>query len=382
MLPPGSVIGILGGGQLGRMLALAAAPLGYRCHVFTAETDAPAAQVTDRCTCAAYTDVDALRRFAAAIDVATYEFENIPHIAASVIGALRPVHPSPAVLAVCQDRIAEKHFLNGIGVATAPYRAVASCAELTAALDALGRPAVLKLARLGYDGKGQVVIRDQLAAEAWTAIGGATLADPASSNLSSPGLISSDRSSAGSDSAPFILEGWVDFAKELSVIAARNAAGATAAYVPVENIHGDHILRRTIVPAILPAGLGEVATKLAVHVAEALDLVGVLAVEMFLTRDDRLLVNELAPRPHNSGHWTIDACTVSQFEQCVRAIAGLPLGDPGRHADAVMENLIGSEIDRWPDLIADAGSRLHIYGKTKARPGRKMGHVTWLRPCR
>lgn len=358
MLPSGSVIGILGGGQLGRMLALAAARLGYRCHIFTPEVGAPAAQVTDRCTIAAYDDSEALARFAATVDVVTYEFENIPLAAAELVGRLTPVHPSPRVLAICQDRIAEKRFLNGIGAPVAAFRSVASADDLSIALDDVGRPAVLKLARLGYDGKGQFMVRQQTAAEAWQGI---APGDPGTAPL-------------------MVLERWIDFTMELSVIVARTVGGETAAYVPVENIHANHILKRTIAPAPLPEALAEDAVILARRIADALQLVGLLAVEMFLTRDGQLVVNELAPRPHNSGHWTIDACVVSQFEQCVRAITGLPLGDAARHADAVMENLIGDEIERWVDLVGDPAAHVHIYGKHEARPGRKMGHVTWLKP--
>lgn len=355
MLPPGAVIGILGGGQLGRMLALAAARLGYRCHVFTPELNAPAAQVTDRCTVADYTDEAALGRFAATVDVVTYEFENIPRIAAEVVGRTTPVHPGPRVLAICQDRIAEKQFLNGIGAPTAPFRPVASESDLVVALAEIGRPAVLKLARLGYDGKGQALVSDQTAAAAWESI------------------------AASRPQQSMILESWIDFAMELSVIVARTVGGNTVAYVPVENIHSNHILKRTIAPAVLPTEIADEAVMLARRIADALQLVGLLAVEMFFTRDGRLVVNELAPRPHNSGHWTIDACVVSQFEQCVRAITGLPLGDAERHADAIMENLIGDEIGRWAELVADPTAHVHIYGKHEARPGRKMGHVTWLK---
>lgn len=356
ILAPGTTIGILGGGQLGRMLALAAARLGYRCHVYTPEKDAPAAQVTDRVTVADYEDEAALCRFAAACDVVTYEFENIPRIATEVVSGQTPVRPGPRVLAICQDRIAEKRFLNGIGAPTAPFRPIASAGDLALAIGELGRPAVLKLARLGYDGKGQLLIAQQTADDAWAAIA-AKAARP-----------------------QMVLEGWIDFVMELSVVVARTVRGDTVAFVPVENIHVDHILKRTIAPAVIPPEVADEAVLTARRIADALQLVGLLAVEMFFTRDGRLIVNELAPRPHNSGHWTIDACVVSQFEQCVRAITGLPLGDAGRHADAVMENLIGDDIDRWAELVTDPAAHVHIYGKREARPGRKMGHVTWLKP--
>jgi 5-(carboxyamino)imidazole ribonucleotide synthase len=356
-LAPGSVIGIIGGGQLGRMLVLAAARLGYRCHVFSSEPDAPAMQVTDRHTLADYQDREALLRFARSVDVVTYEFENIPGSTAAAVAEAIPVRPSPEVLAICQDRIAEKTFLQGIGIPTAPFRAVGDAVELEAALAAIGRPAVLKLARLGYDGKGQVAIRRQPAAEAWAEM------------------------RAGDDTAPSgILEAWVDFALEISIIIARSEAGDTAAYIPVENVHESHILRRTTAPAAIDPALAVAAEAYARRIAEELRLVGILCVEMFVSRDGRLLVNELAPRPHNSGHWTIDACVVSQFEQCIRAVAGLPLGSPDRHADAVMENLLGDEVNRWRELLVDPAAHLHLYGKGAPRPGRKMGHVTWIRP--
>lgn len=355
-LPPGSVIGILGGGQLGRMLALAAARLGYRCHIFTPEDDAPAVQVTNRATIAGYDDQAALIAFARGCDVVTYEFENIPAAAAATVSEYAAERPSARILAICQDRVAEKSFLNGIDVPTTEFTVVADADELALRLNAFGRPAVLKTARLGYDGKGQVLIRAQTAETAWAEMQAA----------------SADRSG--------ILERWVDFTAEISVIIARSLSGATAAYIPVENVHEHHILKRTIAPARLPADLAARAVAIAERIAGAIGLVGILAVEMFVTRDGRLLVNELAPRPHNSGHWTIDACAVSQFEQCVRAITGLPLGSPERHSDAVMENLLGDEVLQWPTLAADPAARLHLYGKAEVREGRKMGHVTRLKP--
>jgi 5-(carboxyamino)imidazole ribonucleotide synthase len=351
MLAPGSVIGIVGGGQLGRMIALAAARIGYRCHILAPEPDSPAAQVTSLATIAAYDDAAALARFAAAVDLVTLEFENLPVEALAALAQARPVCPAPAVLAICQDRRAEKAFLGRIGVPVAPYATVGDAASLDRALARLGRPAVLKTARLGYDGKGQVRI------EAGSGLDDARVAAAA---------------------APCVLEGWIDFEREISVITARGQDGASASYVPVENRHRDGILVQTIAPAPIPADLAQAARALAERIAAGLDLVGLLAVEMFVTRDRRLLVNELAPRPHNSGHWTIDACAVSQFEQLVRAVCGLPLGDPGRFADAVMDNLLGAEVERWPTLLAEPGARLHLYGKSAVRPGRKLGHVTRL----
>jgi 5-(carboxyamino)imidazole ribonucleotide synthase len=350
-LAPGAVIGIVGGGQLGRMVALAAARLGYRCHILTPEQDSPAAQVTSLASVASYGDGAALERFAAAVDVVTMEFENLPVEALAALARTRPVHPAPSVLAICQDRRREKAFLSGIGVPVAPYVTVEGADALDGALAELGRPALLKTARLGYDGKGQVQIE-----------AGAPL----------------DDALATAAASPCVLEGLVDFEREISVITARGQDGAQASYVPVENRHRDQILIQTIAPAPISAELADRARALAEQIAAALDLVGLLAVEMFVTRDGRLLVNELAPRPHNSGHWTIDACAVSQFEQLVRAVCDVPLGDPARFADAVMDNLLGDEVESWRSILAEPGARLHLYGKGEIRPGRKLGHVTRL----
>jgi 5-(carboxyamino)imidazole ribonucleotide synthase len=357
-LPPGSVIGILGGGQLGRMTALAAARFGYCCHVFTPEADAPAAQVSWRTTIADWRDEQALAAFAAACDVVTYEFENIPAVAATSVARHAPLRPGADVLATCQDRISEKRFLGAIGVPTARWMPAWDAASLRHAIADIGYPTVLKSARLGYDGKGQV------------AISPGTDLDGAWSEMAAAG------ESVG------VVEAWVDFALEISVLAARSVAGEAATYVPVENRHENHVLRRTVAPAPIDAGVAARADEIARRTVERLGLVGVLAVEMFVGIDGTVLVNELAPRPHNSGHWTIDACAVSQFEQCVRAIAGLPLGPTQRHADAVMDNLLGSEADRWRELTCDPDARLHLYGKHEARAGRKMGHVTRLIPKR
>jgi 5-(carboxyamino)imidazole ribonucleotide synthase len=352
MLPPNSVIGIVGGGQLGRMIALAAARLGYRSHVFTDQADSSAAQVTNRVMVAAYDDPDAMRRFADAVDVVTIEFENLPVDGLRVIAGSVPVRPSPDVLAVCQDRLAEKTFLRGLDVPIAPFETASSVAELEIALAAIGGTAILKTRRMGYDGKGQVRLNaDAEAAAVWAETGGREA----------------------------VLEGFVTFERELSVIVARAVDGAMASYVPVENLHENHILSKTIAPARIPDAQAAVARALAERIAEGLDLTGLLAVEMFLTSDGKILVNELAPRPHNSGHWTIDACLVSQFEQVVRAITGLPLGSTAHFADAEMDNLLGEAADSWPDLIQRPNARLHLYGKTPIRPGRKHGHVTTLR---
>jgi 5-(carboxyamino)imidazole ribonucleotide synthase len=351
-LAPGAVIGIVGGGQLGRMIALAAARLGYRCHILTPEQDSPAAQVTSLATIASYGEAAALERFAAAVDVVTMEFENLPVEALATLARTRSVQPAPLVLAICQDRRREKAFLSRIGAPVAPYVTLEGADALEGALAELGRPALLKTARLGYDGKGQVRI------EAGTPL---------------------DEALASAAASPCVLESVVDFEREISVITARGRDGAQASYVPVENRHRDQILVQTIVPAPISVELADRARALAEQIAAGLELVGLLAVEMFVTRDGRLLVNELAPRPHNSGHWTIDACAVSQFEQLVRAVCGVPLGDPARFADAVMDNLLGADVERWRAILAEPGARRHLYGKGEIRAGRKLGHVTRLK---
>jgi len=353
-LPPNSTIGIVGGGQLGRMSALAAARLGYRCHILTPEPESPAAQVSAGVTLGDYEDADVLRAFAAQVDVVTFEFENVSAEGLDLLASLRPVRPSPNVLRLSQDRVAEKRFLNGAGVPTAPWREVTSLDGLQAAVAELGLPAVLKTTRLGYDGKGQMLLRapDDLA-DAFAAL--------------SP--------------KPLVLEGFVDFGCEISVLVARGVAGDISAFDVVENRHRDHILDITLAPARVSELVALAARNLATQVAEALDLVGLLAVEMFVTADGRVLVNEIAPRPHNSGHWTIDACPVSQFEMHIRAVAGLPLPPATRHSDAVMKNLVGeTETALWPQIMAQPGLIGHLYGKAEARPGRKMGHVTRLFP--
>jgi 5-(carboxyamino)imidazole ribonucleotide synthase len=336
------------------MSALAAARLGYRCHILSPEPDCPAALVSAGHTLGDYEDEAALRDFAQHADVITFEFENVSAAGLDLLAALRPVRPGPAVLRISQDRIDEKGFLNGIDVPTAPWRAVHTLADLRAAAAALGLPAILKTTRLGYDGKGQLLLRapDELAA--------------AYEELSPK---------------PLILEGFVDFACEVSVIVARGADGGMSAFDAVENRHRHHILDLTLAPAGIQETTARAADALARRVAAGLGLVGLLAVEMFVTADGRVLVNEIAPRPHNSGHWTIEACPASQFELHVRAVAGLPLPPAARHSDAVMKNLVGpEEIGLWPELLATPGLIPHHYGKTEARPGRKMGHVTRLFP--
>lgn len=355
VIAPGATIGILGGGQLGRMTALAGANLGYHCHVFCQSADEPAAQIAAATTLGQFDDTDAVDAFAAAIDVATLEFENVPIATLERIAGRVPVHPSPAVQAVAQNRSCEKRFANDLGIETAPFREVGSAAELADAIAEIGTPSVLKTVRFGYDGKGQVgIAADTDPDVAWRDSG------------------------AGPDTNGGILEGFVEFDLEISVIVARAQTGETAAFVPVENRHRNHILDETIVPAPVSDAIVEKARDVATRLCEGLDVVGLLAVEMFVTKDGNVLMNEVAPRPHNSGHWSIDAGRTSQYEQLVRAICGLPLGDPTRRCDAVMKNLIGDEVETWQDEINDPQARLHLYGKTETRPGRKMGHVTRL----
>ncbi|EKM98767.1 5-(carboxyamino)imidazole ribonucleotide synthase [Acidocella sp. MX-AZ02] len=354
MLPPGSVIGMIGGGQLGRMSAQAAARLGFLVHVFSPEPDGPAAQVAARTIIAAYDDLEALRSFAEAVDVITFEFENLPAASLALLESLKPVRPGAKILAISQDRLLEKQFLNDAGIATAPWAKVESLAELEAAVAELGLPAVLKTTRLGYDGKGQAMLRapEDLA--------------PAFENLAPK---------------PLVLEGFVDFAAEISVMVARGVDGTIVCFDAVENRHKHHILDLTIAPAPFGPEILEEAQNIARLIAETLALVGLLGVEMFVTATGALVVNEIAPRPHNSGHWTMDACPCGQFEMHIRAVAGLPLPPAVRHSDAVMKNLIGPEdMALWPRVLATPGLIPHHYGKTEARPGRKMAHFNRLFP--
>ena len=355
-LPPGSTLGILGCGQLGRMLALAAARLGLKTHVYC-DTTGPAFDVATEATLAPFEDAEALSAFARSVDAITYEFENVRVEAARILARSVPVRPSPRALEIAQDRLVEKEFLVGLGIAVAPFVAVDAAEALPAAIARIGGPAILKARRLGYDGKGQAnLVSGGDAASAWDAVG----------------------------RAPSVLERRVAFGCELSALIVRGLDGRTAAYDCPVNVHENGILRRSVVPSGLPeADLAE-ARAIAARIAEALDYVGVLAVEMFHLGPDapastRLMVNEIAPRVHNSGHWTLDACAVSQFENHMRAVAGWPLGATGRHSDAEMVNLIGNEADRWLELAAEPGACLHLYGKRHAQPGRKMGHVTLLR---
>ncbi|WP_282606658.1 5-(carboxyamino)imidazole ribonucleotide synthase [Pelagibius sp. Alg239-R121] len=356
-LPPGSTIGMLGGGQLGRMAALAAASLGYKVHVYSPEVDGPASQVTSLNTVAAYDDWQALEKFAAAIDAVTYEFENVPAATAEFLVKRIPVRPGPNVLRICQNRLREKDFCNSIAVPTTRYAEATNADSLARVTRDFGLPCILKTAEFGYDGKGQVFISygDDIET-AWNAMSG------------------------GKETAAAIVEGFVDFRMEISVIIARNGDGSSECYVPVENHHKNHILDQTHAPARITAELADRAEVIARRLAEEMDLQGLLAIEMFVTSDDHILVNEMAPRPHNSGHWTMDACITSQFEQFMRAVAGLSLGSPDRHSNAVMKNLIGDDVDAWQSILTEPGAKLHLYGKAEARPGRKMGHVNRLSP--
>ncbi|MBT9382925.1 5-(carboxyamino)imidazole ribonucleotide synthase [Pseudooceanicola sp. CBS1P-1] len=352
VLPLGSTIGILGGGQLGRMLSVAASRLGFRTHVFEPGANPPAADVAHALTTASYEDTEALKAFAASVDVVTYEFENIPTSALDVIEALKPIRPNREVLRISQDRLTEKDFLTGLGLTTAPYADVPDLAALEQALADLGAPAILKTRRFGYDGKGQVRITDATqAAQAFAEMKG----------------------------APAILEGFVDFTMEISVIAARGLDGSVACFDPGRNVHREGILRETTVPAGIPARLRTDAIILAGRILNALDYVGVMGVELFVTPQG-LLVNEVAPRVHNSGHWTQNGCATDQFEQHIRAVTGWPLGDGSRHSDVVMQNLIGDDMDEVPTLAARPGTALHLYGKAESRPGRKMGHANHVKP--
>ncbi len=345
-LPVGATIGILGGGQLGRMLAVAASRLGLKVHIFEPGTNPPAGDVAHRVTTASYDDPAALTVFGQSVDVITYEFENIPTSALDLLETLAPIHPGRQALATSQDRLTEKTFLQGLGLQTAPFADVPDMAALEAALATIGAPAILKTRRMGYDGKGQARIK---------------AADDA------------PRAFAEMAGAPAILEGFVTFSHEVSVIGARGQDGAVACYDPGENVHEDGILRTTTVPARLTASQRTDAVLIAARILNALDYVGVMGVELFVTAQG-VIVNEIAPRVHNSGHWTQNGCTICQFEQHIRAVAGWPLGDGSRHADVTMENLIGDDMDKLADY-AKTDAAIHLYGKAEVKPGRKMGHV-------
>ncbi|HET7715720.1 MAG TPA: 5-(carboxyamino)imidazole ribonucleotide synthase [Bauldia sp.] len=355
-LRPGMIVGILGGGQLGRMLAMAAAELGLSCHIYCPDPKSPAFAVAAARTIAPYDDESALAAFAGAVDVVTYEFENVPVATVRLLEAKVPVFPGSGSLEPAQDRLAEKRLISGLGIPVAPHAEVAKQSDIYSALARTGRPAILKTRSLGYDGKGQALIRagdDPVAA--WRAIG----------------------------EKPAILEAHIPFEREVSAIVARGRDGMSRAFDVTENVHEGGILATSTVPAAIPDELAAEAVEIAIRIADALGHVGVLAVEMFVANtggQPRLVINEIAPRVHNSGHWTSDATLCSQFEQHIRAVAGWPLGDPARHGNAVMTNLIGQSVDNWPALLADPGVRLHLYGKAETLPGRKMGHYTRVAP--
>ncbi|HEY0112550.1 MAG TPA: 5-(carboxyamino)imidazole ribonucleotide synthase [Allosphingosinicella sp.] len=351
-LPPGSTIGIVGGGQLGRMLAMAAAQLGYKCHIYAPDDAPPAAEVSARFTRGEWDDEEALARFGGSVDVATYEFENIAAGPLAALAAEAPLHPPALALAIAQDRLAEKRFVEKHGGWPARFRAVETREELNAALAEIGMPAVLKSRRFGYDGKGQGRIKAAAdVCPAWDAVAG----------------------------APSVLEAFVAFEAEFSILLCRNGSGETVIWPVPRNTHANGVLASSVVPAgseLAPQIEG--AEALARRVAEELDYIGVLAMEFFATPDGPLF-NEMAPRVHNSGHWTIEGAITSQFENHIRAICGLPLGSTALAAPGVeMLNLIGDEVERWPQLLAEPATHLHLYGKGEPRPGRKMGHVTRL----
>jgi len=351
-LSTGSTIGILGGGQLGRMLSVAASRLGFKTCIYEPGGDCPASHVANYHLRAPYEDAKSLESFANAVDVITYEFENIPTEALDLLETLRPIRPGREVLRISQDRLTEKGFLQDIGLRTAPFAPVDDADSLARAIETIGTPSILKTRRFGYDGKGQArLTAPEDAAEALTALNG----------------------------APAILEGFVDFSCEISVIAARGLDGRVAAFDPGLNAHRDGILRTTTVPAGLPSRVLTDAVLIAGKILNELEYFGVLGVEFFVTPEG-LMVNEIAPRVHNSGHWTQNGCLVDQFEQHIRAIAGWPLGDGKRHTDIRMENLIGDDMDRVPTLAADPACALHLYGKTQVKPGRKMGHANFRAP--
>lgn len=351
-LPTGATIGILGGGQLGRMLSVAAARLGLRSHIYEPGSNPPAGDVAHAVTTASYDDAAALRAFSGAVDVITYEFENIPTSALDLLEQLRPIRPNREALRISQDRLTEKAFLRDLGLSTAPYAAVGDTESMDRAIAQTGLPAILKTRRFGYDGKGQARI-----------------------------MTADDAAQALTDMAhaPAILEGFINFTHEVSVIGARSASGAIACFDPGENVHESGILRSTTLPARLTPSQRTDAILLTANIMNKLDYIGVMGVELFVTPQG-LIVNEIAPRVHNSGHWTQNACAVDQFEQHIRAVAGWPLGDGQRFADVVMENLIGNDMDRMPELASEPGTALHLYGKADIKPGRKMGHINRIKP--
>lgn len=348
MIAPGSVIGIVGGGQLGRMLARAASRMGYKTHIYTPDKDSPASHVATSTTIGAYQDTTALRAFGQSVDVVTFEFENIPAETLTMLESLVTVRPKPEVLFTTRHRLREKEFIRAHGIRTAPFAKVTNDAELVSAIATIGVPSVLKTTELGYDGKGQVVIKNAADADAaWKTLG----------------------------RTECILEGFIDFTAEASIIVARSTHGEMRCYPLVQNIHRDHILHKTIAPAPFIDTYQDDAVRIAKTLAEALDVVGLLAVELFVTNDG-LLVNELAPRPHNSGHWSMEGAPTAQFEQHIRAICGWALGDTSARGTCEMINLLGDDWKQWEEYAKQAEAHVHLYGKTESRPGRKMGHVT------
>lgn len=365
---PGATLGVLGSGQLGRMFAIAARRMGYRVHTFSPDNDSPTGQVADAEVTARYDDLEAVANFAKQVSVVTFEFENVPSATAEAAARFAPVRPAGQVLHFTQQRLREKTYLSDHGFPVTPFRAVRSLAELEHALRELGTPAVLKTAGWGYDGKGQTKIASLAdAASAWNTVFPAT-------------AVASSRDNAESTACEAILEGFVNFRLEVSVVAARGLDGSFAAFPLFENAHANHILDVTVCPARVAPKVAAEAETIARGILESLDVVGVLCVEMFLTSDDKLLINELAPRPHNSGHLTFDACVTSQFEQQVRAVCGLPLGSTELLRPAAMANLLGdvwtNGEPNWSAALAIPEVKLHLYGKASARPGRKMGHLT------
>lgn len=352
VIEPGSTIGIFGGGQLGRMSALAAANLGYKVHIYTNKDDSPASHVATKTIVADYEDEEALREFAKNVDVITFEFENIPHKSIQLLEEVSTVNPRWQVLHITKNRLREKRFINSIGIDTAQFEEVVGSESLQEAFNKIGRDCILKTVEEGYDGKGQYKINSE-----------------------------TDFKKIWEDSGMNVgvLEGKVDFIKEISVIVARTYDGQTVPYPPVENIHKDGILDTTISPAEISSELGDKAKEIAIKIADNIELIGLIAVEMFVTKNNEIIINELAPRPHNSGHCTIDASVTNQFEQFIRAVCGLPLGNPDYHSKSEMKNLIGDEINLWKEYIKDNNAKLHLYGKKEIKEGRKMGHVTIIK---
>ena len=352
-IPPGSTIGIMGGGQLGRMIAVAASQLGYKAVIYCESREEPAVQVCLDSIIADYEDQGYLEKFISMVDVVTFEFENIPAKAAEYLSSRILVRPSPEILFISQNRIYEKEFLNKNGIETAAWAELSKRNHPSEAIKKLGQNGVFKTARFGYDGKGQMTFYGKADLDkAWGAV----------------------------DHKLAIVEELIDFKCEISVLVARSCTGQTCCFDVVENQHKNHVLDITIAPAAIDKGTAERAVKIAEKVANSLSLVGLIAVEMFVLQGGRILVNEIAPRPHNSGHWTIDACHTNQFEQMVRAVCGLPLGKTQRHSNAVMRNLIGDDVENWKQIISEPENKLHLYGKKDIRSGRKMGHVTRLVP--